>query len=98
MEVGEKRNIPYRDVIGTYCESYTPVAGRIISPSLAKKIEYAKFILLADSTVSFKDSMGNSVAGATLLKGKQDFLVSEISASTAALLIIHDGVVAKGVE
>jgi hypothetical protein len=96
MEVDQKRNIPSRDVIGVFCEVYTPAAGRIVSPSLAKKLEYAKFILTQDANVSFKDAQGNAATTIALLKGRHDFLVSEISAvSAGSVLIIHDGIVTR---
>lgn len=79
---------------GFYQEPYTPVAGRILSPSLNKRLQYCKFMLSADATVTWKDYAGNTVTSYPLKAGIQPFLVSEIiSVSAGTVLIIHDGIV-----
>lgn len=81
---------------GFYQEAYTPAAGRITSTALGgKKLQYCKFMLSADATVTWKDHAGNQVTAFALKAGYQPFLVSEIiSVSAGTVLIIHDGIVA----
>lgn len=77
---------------GRYFEPYTPIAGQIISPVLGKKLAWAKMHLSVASTVTFKDGAGNQVTLFPLQAGKQDFLVTEITAVTAGVVaIVHDG-------
>jgi hypothetical protein len=79
---------------GFYVEPYTPIAGRIKSPSLNKFLQYAKFILSADANVTFRDHAGNLNTAMALKAGPQIFLASEITAvSAGTVTIVHDGLI-----
>ena len=79
---------------GFFQEPYTPVAGRVLSPSLNKRLQYCKFYLSADANVTWKDYAGNQITTFALKAGYQPFIVSEIIAvSAGTVLIIHDGIV-----
>lgn len=78
---------------GIYRELYTPIAGRIKSPSLNKYLQFAKIALSADATVVYKDHAGNQTTEA-LKAGPQSSLFSEvISVSVGTVTIIHDGII-----
>lgn len=79
---------------GFFFELYTPASGRILSPSLNKRLQLAKMFITADANVTFKDAAGTASATVPLKAGFQPFLVSEISVvSTGSVYIIHDGII-----
>lgn len=77
---------------GAIQEPYTPVAGRIISPSTGKKLAYVKMYLQASASVTWKDLGGNQITF-TLQAGPQPFIVTEISAAGTSIMIIHNNII-----
>lgn len=87
------------DIRGTFFEPYTPVAGRVKSPSLNKELEYCNFYLSADANVTFVDYAGNAVSAYPLLKGRHNILVREISVVSAGIVsLVHDGVLSSTIK
>lgn len=90
-------NVVAPPITGGIIEPYTPAVGRIRSAALAvngvsPKIQCAKFILSAASTVTFVSYGGALVTLFALPAGLFDFPVREIRVvTTGSVLIVHDG-------
>jgi len=87
---------PHDEIIvpeGRYFELYTPAAGRIKSPATTKYLQFVKFYLPADSTMTFKDYAGTQSTTVSLKAGYHPFLVQEITVCSGSVYIIHDGLV-----
>lgn len=84
---------------GAFVELYTPAAGRIRSVELGNvPLQFAKMILGASGSVTFKGYQNSGLVTFTLPAGPQPFLVCEITASAVPVLIVHDGRVQSGDE
>lgn len=82
---------------GKWVELYTPVVGRVSSPSKQNMpLEFARMLLTADANVTFRDYAGILCSAVPLKQGEHFFPVTEISVvSAGSVYIIHDGIPAQ---
>jgi len=82
---------------GKFVEPYTPVVGRVNSPSQKNMpLEFARMLLTADANVTFVDYAGNVCSLVPLKQGEHFFPVTEVrSVSAGSVYLIHDGIPAQ---